>query len=95
MRVGYYQFNPQFGNLAENRKQIKKALLKVDADLIVLPELPVSGYFFSDKEEAASLAESVPGPTTKILQSISAQTGTYFIKVITKNKILIKKLILN
>jgi len=79
MRVGYYQFNPQFGNLAENRKHIKQALLKVDADLIVLPELPVSGYFFSDKEEVESLAEPVPGPTTKILQSISSQTGTYFI----------------
>jgi predicted amidohydrolase len=79
MKVGYFQFNPQFGKLEENRKQIEKVLLEVDADLIVLPELPVSGYFFSNKAEMENLAEPVPGPTTKILQTISSQTGTYFV----------------
>ncbi len=51
MKVGYFQFNPQFGKLEENRKQIEKVLSEVDAVLIVLPELPVSGYFFSNKAE--------------------------------------------
>ena len=79
MKIGYFQFNPQFAELEENRKQIQKALLRVNADLIVLPELPVSGYFLSNKAEAESLAEAVPGPTTKILQKISSQTGTHFV----------------
>ncbi len=79
MKIGYFQFNPQFGELKENRKQIQKSLLKVDADLIVLPELPVSGYFISNKAEAENLAEPVPGPTTEILQKISSQTGTHFV----------------
>ncbi len=79
MKIGYFQFNPRFGELEENRKQLKKTLTNADADLIVLPELPVSGYFISTREEAEILAEPVPGPTTDILKAISSQTGTYFV----------------
>ena len=39
MKVGFYQFRPQFGKIAANTKKIIKALDKLDADLIVLPEL--------------------------------------------------------
>ena len=79
MKIGYFQFNPRFGELEENRDQLQRGLEKVDADLIVLPELPVSGYFISNRSEAEKLAEPVPGPTTKILQKISSQTGTHFV----------------
>jgi len=79
MKIGYLQFNPRFGKLEENREYIRKSLVNVDADLIVLPELPISGYFISNKTEAKSLAEPVPGPTTEILQTISSQTGTFFV----------------
>ena len=43
MKVGFYQFRPQFGKIAANTKKIIKALDKLDADLIVLPELALSG----------------------------------------------------
>ena len=79
MKVGYFQFNPGFGKLEENRNRIKSALADVDADLIVLPELPVSGYFLSSREEAIKLAEPVPGPTTQLLHDISASSGTHFV----------------
>jgi hypothetical protein len=35
------------------------------AELIVLPELVPSGYFFEDAEEARSLAETPDGPTVR------------------------------
>jgi predicted amidohydrolase len=47
-----------------------------DADLVVLPELFASGYFFDSTEQAAALAEPVPdGPTTRRLHDWAAATG--------------------
>ena len=57
MKVGFYQFRPMFGKIAANTKKIINALDQVDADLIVLPELALSGYYFKDAKEALSLAE--------------------------------------
>ena len=57
MKVGFYQFRPKFGKVAANVKKIVNALDMVDADLIVLPELALSGYYFKDAKEALSLAE--------------------------------------
>jgi|TARA_B100000809_G_C15038542_1_gene494662 predicted amidohydrolase len=65
MKVGFYQFRPQFGKIAANTKKIIKALDKLDADLIVLPELALSGYYFKDAKEALSLAED-PNHSTNI-----------------------------
>lgn len=57
MRVGYYQFRPLFGKVQHNLKIIVKALQNVKADLIVLPELALTGYHFQNKDELKSLAE--------------------------------------
>ena len=43
MKAGFYQFKPQFGKNAANTKKIIKTLEKVEAELIVLPELALSG----------------------------------------------------
>jgi len=56
-RIGYYQFDPQFGQVEHNLAQIVAALQAVDADLIVLPELALTGYSFADRQETVSLAE--------------------------------------
>ncbi len=79
MKIGYLQFNPDFGKTDKNREQIQNKLENIKADIVVLPELPVSGYFFSTKKEAEILAEPIPGPTTNMLQKISLKTGTYFV----------------
>ncbi len=57
MRVGFYQFRPLFGKPAQNGKKIMTALENVDADLVVLPELALSGYYLKDKAEAIKYAE--------------------------------------
>ncbi len=57
MKVGYYQFRPLFGKPEKNCKKILTALENVDTDLIVLPELALSGYYFKDKEESLKYAE--------------------------------------
>ena len=57
MRVGYYQFRPLFGQPRRNVAKVLAALADTTADLIVLPELAFSGYYFRDREEALALAE--------------------------------------
>jgi len=54
MRVGFYQFDPQFGEVAKNLEMVTAKLEQADADLIVLPELFSSGYQFLSREEAGS-----------------------------------------
>ncbi len=68
MRVGYFQFAPQFGEVSHNLDRVVETLDQADADLIVLPELCASGYQFTSQQEVFTLSESVPdGPTTQRL----------------------------
>ena len=57
MKVGFYQFRPLFGKPEQNCQKILSTLENVDADLIVLPELALSGYYFKDKNESLKYAE--------------------------------------
>ncbi|MCB0260395.1 MAG: acyltransferase [Calditrichaeota bacterium] len=64
LRIGYYQFRPIFGETQKNLSRIVKALSAAEADLIVLPELPFSGYYFRDRAEVKALAEDPEKSTT-------------------------------
>ena len=58
MRVGYYQYAPQFGEVEKNLDAVIGHLESIDCDLLVLPELAMSGYQFCSLEEVEKLAES-------------------------------------
>lgn len=70
LKVGYYQFRPAFGRISQNVSKVIKALVTVDADLIVLPELPFSGYYFQGREELKTLAED-PADSSTVASLIS------------------------
>jgi len=57
MRAGFYQYKPVFGKVERNLKKVISTLSRVDADLIVLPELAFTGYYFRDRQEALQYAE--------------------------------------
>lgn len=57
MKIGYYQFRPIFGKINHNLKKVINKLSTVSADLIVLPELIFTGYYFQDRTEVKTLAE--------------------------------------
>jgi len=59
MRIGYYQYRPEFGAPKQNLEKVEDSLAGVDADIIVLPELAFTGYFFEDRKELHELAEDV------------------------------------
>jgi predicted amidohydrolase len=64
MRVGVFQFSPEFGQVTENLKRIDDSTEGIDADLLVLPELCTTGYQFTSRDEAFGCAETVPGGAT-------------------------------
>ncbi|MFK8068891.1 MAG: nitrilase-related carbon-nitrogen hydrolase [Gammaproteobacteria bacterium] len=67
MKVGYYQFRPLFGKVEKNLNKIINAIGRadVDTDLIVLPELALTGYYFKDRNQLKSLAED-PANSSRI-----------------------------
>jgi predicted amidohydrolase len=75
MRVGFFQYNPRFGETDSNLERACTAIAGAQADLLVLPELATSGYLFTNADEVAALAESVPGAATARLQAACAKSG--------------------
>lgn len=63
MRVGLFQFAPKFGRVEDNAHTILDVVRSVDADLLVLPELSLTGYSFRDRAELESLAEDTLNST--------------------------------
>ena len=59
MRTGFFQFRPLFGKPDHNCQRMLSALEQLDADIVVLPELALSGYYFKDREEALQYSEDV------------------------------------
>jgi predicted amidohydrolase len=56
-RIGFYQFCPSFGEVSKNLRQVIDVLRNVDADIVVLPELALTGYYFRSRDEVTQLAE--------------------------------------
>ena len=69
VRVAVVQFDPQVG--LENREANLRNTLDLalqaandGANLIVLPELSTTGYFFNNRQDAFAHSEAVPGGPT-------------------------------
>ena len=80
MRVGFYQYDPLFGEVAKNCDRVTARLEQTEADLIVLPELFASGYQFVSQEEVQRLAEPVPdGPTVRRLVAVAQRRRMHIV----------------
>ncbi|MBI1729174.1 hypothetical protein HY229_08605 [Candidatus Acetothermia bacterium] len=79
MRIGFYQFSPEFGAIDKNLNKMASTLLTTEADLIVFPELANSGYLFLNSAEAESLAEPIPGPSTEFLTKLAVERGCHIV----------------
>jgi predicted amidohydrolase len=80
MRAGYYQYHPEFGAPKRNLEKVEDSLAGVDADIIVLPELAFTGYFFEDRDELQELAEDVSdSPTVHGLSRLCKNNSFYLV----------------
>lgn len=67
--VAYLQFAPSYLDIDSNLEAVDEQISSVNADLIVLPELFTSGYFFQSREHLATAAEQIPdGRSTSALR---------------------------
>jgi len=75
--VGFAQFEPQFGEPERNREAIRRLTLQHrQADLLVFPELALSGYEFKDAEEVQRLSEPFrTGPTCVMCGELARETN--------------------
>ena len=79
-RVGYFQFAPEFGKVMTNLSKVVSALKGIEADIVVLPELPFTGYYFQDRAELVSLAEDPnDSPTVLALVDLCRENDFYLV----------------
>jgi predicted amidohydrolase len=64
MRVAALQYNPAYLDVDENLNAVEAAVASLDTDLLVLPELFATGYFFRSRADLDTVAEEIPGGKT-------------------------------
>ncbi|MBN1647762.1 MAG: hypothetical protein JW874_07005 [Spirochaetales bacterium] len=75
MRTGFLQFNPRFADPEYNLELCKDWLMKAKADLVVLPELALSGYYFSSRADLESAALLIRDKCIPALSGLAALRG--------------------
>ena len=75
MTIACIQTSPALAQVRDNLDAAEHAVLETDADLVVLPELFATGYFFESTDQARELSEPSDGPTVRRLEGWAAETG--------------------
>ncbi|MBX7041391.1 MAG: beta-ureidopropionase [Ignavibacteria bacterium] len=80
MKTGLLQFRPVLAEPEQNIERVGELLAPLDFDLIVLPELSNSGYFFRSAEELDRSAEDIGGGMfVNSLREIAQRKGSYIV----------------
>lgn len=82
MQVAAVQFDVQIGDLTGNLSRMVGFLQQTraaGAELTIFPECAVTGYCFSNLEEAQQYAQPVPGPATSTIVEALQSLGGYAI----------------
>ena len=90
VRVAVVQFDPQVGlinregNLGRSLELALEAV-RGGANLIVLPELSNTGYFFTNRQDAFEHAEAVPdGPSVLSWTNFAREHNVYLVAGLTE-----------
>lgn len=81
LRVGFYQFRPIFGKKSRNLDKVVNNLNNKKADILVLPELSFTGYYFKNREEVKTLSEDVATSSTVDKLSRLCKQNDFYIVV--------------
>ena len=79
-KIALAQIGCKRADKKENLKKIENFVEKAknqSADLIVFPELSLTGYVVRD--QIYELAETIPGPSTQVIEKIAKKTKTYIV----------------
>jgi predicted amidohydrolase len=73
MKIAVVQIKPELLKKEYNVSKITHLIKKVNADLIIFPELSFSGYFFNSREEAIEFSDECDSPFIKQFIDLSHQ----------------------
>lgn len=79
-KISLAQICCKVASKTDNLKRIEKAVVKAkrqSADIVIFPELSLTGYVVRD--QIYELAETVPGPSTKILEDIAKRVKMHIV----------------
>ena len=79
-KVALAQISCTVGEKAKNLETIEKAVVAAkrnNTDIVIFPELSLTGYVVRD--QIYELAETVPGPSTTAIEKIARKTKTYIV----------------
>jgi omega-amidase len=79
-KIGIVEFKPETANKDNNVSkglEIIEQAAQQSVDILVFPELWTTGYLAGNR--FGTLAERIPGPTTKLLTSISSRHGIFLV----------------
>lgn len=79
-RIGFCQYKPKLLAIDKNLKKLAELLAKAEADLIVLPELAVSGYVINTREELEKVAEEIKtSKTIEMFRELARKKNTSYV----------------
>ena len=80
IKIALAQMSCKREDKAENLTKIEKTVIKAKkqaADLVIFPELSLTGYVVRD--QIYELAETIPGPSTKVIENIAKKTKAHIV----------------
>ena len=80
IKLALAQISCKQANKTENTKKIEKIVTKAKnqaAELVIFPELSLTGYVVRD--QIYELAETIPGPSTNIIENIARKTKIHIV----------------
>ena len=80
IKIALAQISCKREDKAENIRKMEETVTKAKkqgADLVVFPELSLTGYVVRD--QVYELAETIPGPSTKTIESLARKTKAYVV----------------
>ncbi|MGA2767622.1 MAG: carbon-nitrogen hydrolase family protein [Candidatus Bathyarchaeia archaeon] len=79
-KIALAQISCRQADKTKNLKEIKKAVVKAKkqgAELVIFPELSLTGYVVRD--EIYELAERIPGPSTKVMEDVARKNDIHVV----------------
>lgn len=75
MNVAVVQMEPAFGDLEANCARICSLLARADAPVVIFPELALSGYFFTDRQQLHQLALERDASLLQAIEDVATKQG--------------------
>lgn len=82
IRVAAVQYRAVPGDKANNLRELESLVLQADeagTRLVVMPEMCTTGLLIGNRENAAALVETVPGPSTVYFANLAARLGIFLV----------------